>query len=1170
MALQFKFDPDQPHQIEGVRNVIDLFEGLPKAEVAFQLGNEIIPNHAEDADLFFLEDNLRVVQQRHNERHPDAVLEAASRLDLDDGALLEGVSNDSYGCPHFTLEMETGTGKTYVYFRTMLDLFTRYGLRKFIIVVPSVAILEGVKKTFEVTRGHFTSLYGVTNLRLYEYDGALPGRIGSFARDTYPAVMVITQQSFNRASNNFFKPTEKLPGELRPYQWVQAVRPIVILDEPQNMGSPKAQEAIRTLKPLFVLRYSATHRHQPNPVYRLTPVQAFRLGLVKQIEVIGVAELGNLTTNLLRLEEVKRNPIQARVRVLALEKGQTREQVVTLRQGDLLRKHTKLAEHEGLKVANIVVGTGGDPSRLELSGGPEGGLVLTTSDEVVGSRVDVWRAQIEKTIETHFQRQQELRSLGVKVLSLFFIDRVANYIGEPGVIRQLFDECFERMKARDPYWARFEAEQVRSGYFAKTTKKDRKTKETRDFYDDNVKSDSDEARAAFKLIMQKKETLLSFPDGRDPDKNVAFIFAHSALKEGWDNPNVFQICTLNQTTSQMKKRQEIGRGLRLCVDQEGNRPEGASINVLTVIANESYESYVRNLQQDYLDDGVTAPPPPKRPAEAKAKRRDTLYRQPLFEDFWRRLCQRLDYTIEIDTPALIAECVRRLDGARFPEPVLTISRGRFVVVEYLLRAEAVEGRGRARVIVEARSSAGAPTALAFIEPEVREPVVKVGDDLARLCGNPHLRGFKVMQIAEQYGEVRVRFANDVEVSPSERHRFQATRIDDSPARETVLATESHPVPDFIGRAAEETHLTRETLVRIFEGVSLPIRARLFRNPEGWANTFVAVVKEALADHIADRVRYHWTGEFTEHLGNVEALFPAVGHYPQKELLEGGPKSLYDRVQVDSEVERAFVNQRLRADEDNLVFFFKFPPSFKIRLPRVIQNYNPDWGIVRREPEGGYTIELVRETKGNDDLAKLRFANEERKIKVARRYFAELGIDYRPLSPAVARYWESEHAVARAQGKQLRLMRTPPPPGHRAVPVYDLRAAAGAFSAGQVPAVIGHVHLPDHVARGEGLFVARIEGDSMERVAPDGAWCLWQHLRAPGVSGPGDGDRVIAVRVDAADSELGEYTFKRLREQGGKRRLVPMSYNPAHQPIEEGGWSGYIARFVTVVDDVALA
>ena len=1173
MAFTFNFSADQPHQIQGIAAVVDLLVGLDKTALT-GLFEEIVPNATEVDDLadYWLEENLRAVQARHNDLHPDAPV-PVDGLWHDDGVLLNGVSNDSYRCPHFTIEMETGTGKTYVYFRTMYELYRDYGLRKFIIVVPSVAILEGVKKSFEVMKPHFTALYGITNFHLMEYDGSQLARIGNFAKSAFPMIMVMTQQAFNSPARNFYKATEKLTGKRRPFEWVQATRPVVVLDEPQNMTSEASKESIRTLKPLFVLRYSATHRkgHEPNLVYRLTPVQAFRHGLVKQIQVVGVAQLGSLSANLLRLEEVRRGPpMAASVRVLTLLDGKTTEKVVTLKQGDELMKVTGLVEHDRMKVVNITFGTEGTASVVSIEGGPDGGMTLSTNDEVVGSRVDVWRAQIAQTLSAHFERQDELRERGVKVLSLFFIDRVANYVDEPGTIRRLFDEEFNRLKAGRPQWQSLDPVKVRAAYFAKTTKKDKDTKQEREVYVQDDGADSEEARAAvkaaFNLIMREKELLLSFPDGKEPKKDVAFIFAHSALKEGWDNPNVFQICTLNQTTSTTKKRQEIGRGLRLCVDQKGDRPEGGNINVLTVVANESYENYVRNLQLDYTNDGETAPPPPKRKDESTAKRRESLYNLPEFKAFWKRLSQRLDYSLAVDTAALVAECVSRLNAARFPEAVITVSRGRFVVTEYTLRVAKPVGAAQAQLLVESRSSAGVEVTLPIVNPDEAKYTVATGFDLGK--NNPQLRGFRVSRVWDQFGERRVRFANDVEVSESEVHTFQATGVDNVKDPELHIATEKQPIPDFISRAAEQTYLTRDTLVRIFDGVLPEKKAGLFKNPEGWANTFVDAVKEGLADHVAARVRYRPSaGVLGDPHGPADLLESKVA-YPQKEVVPGGPASLYDLVQVDSDVEREFVNRRLAPVTGHLSVYFKFPPKFRIEMPKVIHRYNPDWGLVRLPGGKPPSLELVRETKGSVELDKLRFANEGRKVRIAARYFKALGIDYRVVTGKTDEWWESEplpEAAARPVLKLYRREEIDAGKGTVAVPAYSLKAAAGAFLAGEPPDLLGYVPVLAPRLR-KGLFAAQIVGDSMNRVAPDGAWCLWQHFGDASVAAALLGDRLIARMEEQGDAELGGFTFKRwTRDREGRTWLSPESTNERHQPLAadvEG--LRFIARFVEVL------
>lgn len=1169
----FTFQSDLPHQLAAVSNVAELFDGLGKrAAASFLNVEDIIGNADEWEDLAddLVEENLHRIQNAHNAEQPEAPI-AVGRLTRDDGVMLDGVSVDAHSCPHFTIEMETGTGKTYVYLRTMLELHRRYGFTKFIVVVPSVAILEGVKRSFDDLRDHFKSIYGSTNISRRVYDGSKAGIVPAFARDVFPSLLVMTQQSFNRASNNLYKSNDSVISELKPYQWIQRTRPIIILDEPQNMGSEKSKEAIRTLRPLFVLRYSATHKadDQPNPVYRLTPVQAFRLGLVKHVQVTGIAELGITGKSTLRLLDVARSGARptAKVRALCLESNnETRQKELTFKQGESIFAKTKLPEHEGLKITNIRAAGEGLPAAIELDGGGDGGRLLTTEDDLQGSSEQAWKLQIEETIKSHFARQRELRKHGVKVLSLFFIDRVANYTGDVPRIKNLFDECFNTLKKNDPDFGHFDAEEVREAYFAKTTKKKRGGGEE-EVYLDEVGDDSKEAKAAFELIMRRKEVLLSFPNEKDPGSKVAFIFAHSALREGWDNPNVFQICTLNQTVSVMKKRQEIGRGLRLCVNQKGERLTDPSLNVLTVIANESYEDYVRTLQTEYREAGDQAPPAPTRPGKAVAKRRDILAKNAAFKQFWDKLCQRLEYTIDIDTEALVREAVDRLNDpieTPFPKPMLAVTRGRFVVVEYTLEFVKALGGDRAQLRMRELSSEGNDLNLGLVPAEEKLINVELDTDLSQITRNPHLRGFKVMEIGRHLGEMRVRFTNEVQISESEVHHFSGTRLDNNPTREVAAAHVDQPIPDFFGRAAEETFLTRATLWRIFRGVSPAQKATLKAHPEGWANTFVRVVGDTVKDHIVDRLRFRDTGVRDEDIGPIEEAFPEETHPVQRELIDGGPTSLYDKVQVDSDVERRFVNEHLRPDEENLVVYFKFPSRFRIGLPRIIGNYNPDWGILRHEKGMPVSLELVRETKGGDDLSKLRFLNEGRKLVLAERYFATLGIDYRFVSPKVDTYWQPRSSAT----KQKNLME---PTG---VPIfaYDLKVAATAFSEGKVPAALGRVFLDSRKARRPGLFIAKVVGNSMSKVAPDGSWCLWQQIEADDVPAPLSGEYLLVRREDLDDPHLGNFTFKRWDRSETGARLSPVSTDKSFKPIlltsDDERAAKHIARFIEVlhIDD----
>ncbi|MED4963943.1 DEAD/DEAH box helicase family protein [Heyndrickxia coagulans] len=974
--LTLQYNPDQQFQLDAISSVVDLFEGVPYQEqIELPVGtmNDVTPNFPPDEflDEILLFENLQRVQERNNDESRGSELEFSDDLYVDDGMVLEVAGNDSIRVPHFTVEMETGTGKTYVYIRTMYELKKNYGFTKFIVVVPSIAIYQGVIKSLKTMRNHFRQLYDNQDIAVIEYDSTKLGELNTFANNNDLTVMVMTIDSFNKANNNIFKHTEKLQGEWKPYQYIQATRPIVILDEAQNFETNKAKEAIRTLKPLFVLRYSATHRETPNLVYRLTPIDAFRNNLVKQIEVIGISELGNLNEGVLRLLEIKRNPLTAVLRALVLDKGQLVERDISVKQGDDLFAKTKNSDYEQFVVNDIRYGRNEEEQLIKF----ENGVTLSVSDSML-SKESIFRAQIERTVSVHMQRQQALKAQGIKVLSLFFIDRVKNYTAPDGLIKRLFDESFERLKLHYEDFKDLSANQVREGYFSKP-KVDSPDEEAVDTDGKNQKQREME-KQAFELIMKNKERLLSF------DEPVSFIFAHSALKEGWDNPNVFQICTLNQTSSTMKKRQEIGRGLRLAVDQEGKRAENHDINILTVVANEQYESFVSRLQQEYIEDGVDAPPAPKPPEPSEVNRRDDIYKSEEFTEFWRKLNKKMSYKVTVDTDKLIEQCVERLNNAKFPSPLIEITKGRFIMCEYKISLVSVEGES-AKLKIEMEDSRGEKNQYKF--------VVEVNDDLKKKTKDERLRGFKVLHMGELYGEPYVKFANEITVKKLEPFKFQTEKAE-KPKKQVEQAEKStYPIPDFITRTANETNLTKQTIVEIFKRMNKEQKEKIFYNPEGWISTFLSEIRITLSDHIVDNIEF----EIDENIEvyDLDTLFPEMVKQPQRELIEAGKAGLYDKVQVDSDVERDFIENLIKPDveRDNTILYFKFPPKFKILLPKIIGNYNPDWAIVRRY-NGKLKLELVRETKGGVKLEDLRFPQEKRKILCAKKYFEKIGVSYR--------------------------------------------------------------------------------------------------------------------------------------------------------------------------------
>lgn len=986
-SLKIKFDPSQDYQLEAVESVMRLFEGLPRRSSEFRLGDEIAPNWPLEEDLpeDLLLKNVQATQARNAITLPTMQLD----LEVDKGLGLIGTQTAHY--PSFTVEMETGTGKTYVYLRTLYELRRQYGFGKFIIVVPSIAIYEGVVKNFEITRDHFRSLYGNEVVNLVRYDGAQLSRLRGFATSTFAEIMVMTVQAFNKVTNNLYKASEKLPGERRPYQFIQETRPILVLDEPQNMGSELSKTALRTLNPLFALRYSATHRETPNLVYRLTPYQAFERNLVKKIQIAGVTEREDANEAFLALESIsRRGVITAKLRTLVTEKGRTRNATVTLKHGDDLHVKTSRPEHKGrYKVAEIHAGEG----YVEF----ENGVRLRLNEAMAPDRPRVFQTQIEETLKQHFEQQERLQPQGIKILSLFFIDRVANYIDDNGLVRRLFDQAFNKLKKDYPAFAGLKPEQVRQGYFAK-----KKVKGS----DDEVAIDTDgrnkeqiEAeKAAFALIMRDKERLLSF------DEPVAFIFAHSALKEGWDNPNVFQICSLNQAVSEVRRRQEIGRGMRLCVNQEGERVFGDEVNVLTVVANESYSAYAEGLQQEYRDDDLLAPPAPTNAHRKAATRNDRIFKAaPDFRAFWKRLTQTLRYRIELNTLALIEACVERLNNQTLPEPIIEVTTGEFAPTHYQLKLERVDNRG-AWFQVEITRTDG--------EKLIAQKPLQKSENLADKVDDDILSPFKVVEISGQGNQAKVTFGNGVELAVGGTFSFGGKPGRILRERATLVPDTKYPVFNLIDRAAHETGLTRSTLVTIFKQMKPEKKGLIFRNPEGFAGVFITEIRNAVADQVAETIIFE-ADVAAPTLPELESLFPKSRTFPQRELLEAGERGLYDLVQTDSAVESEFV--ALLKNDDKIALFFKFPAAFKIRLPRLIGNYNPDWGIVRRRDDGRYTVYLVRETKGGQ-LDTLRFPHERRKVRCAQAYFDELGIDYRQVEPGTFVNWWQLNAELGTQPK----------------------------------------------------------------------------------------------------------------------------------------------------------
>ncbi|WP_404471064.1 DEAD/DEAH box helicase family protein [Vreelandella venusta] len=674
MTLQFTH---QAYQERAVQSVVQVFDGQPLATGEFELVSSAASvNYAGDGSI----GNSLVLTEQQVLENVHKV-QASNQIDATDVLQADRKTHTADSgekmvtfCPHFTIEMETGTGKTYTFIRTMFELNKVYGFKKFVVVVPSVAIREGTMKNLEVTRSHFAADYANVPCLPMLYDSNRPNDLRHFAQSDALSVLVINIDSFSKdiddsndtKKKSINKINQKGERAFAPIEYIKAVKPIVIVDEPQNFETDIRRKAIRNLNPLCTLRYSATHKNPYNLLYKLDPVQAYDLGLVKQIEVDGVESDQSQNQAFIELVaiEQKAKSLTAKVVIDVNEKTGVKRKSVSLQVGDDLYKKSKYREiyADGFILNEFL-------SDTEIEFNKNG--VLRLNEQRGGLSDDVMRFQIERTVAAHFAKLKKVKESGIKVLSLFFIDKVANYRAYddegnavPGKFAQWFEEAFEKYAAKAHYQGLIPhaANEVHNGYFSGDKKTVHTPFETRKLKSNATKTDIE--GSAYNLIMQDKERLLGM------DEPLQFIFSHSALREGWDNPNVFQICTLNETQSQTKKRQEIGRGLRLPVNQLGERIHDKSINVLTVIPNESYEVFARTLQQEIEDETDVSFKDRVKNARAKARvQRKALSDadEALFKAIWQRINYQTRYSVTLDTPELIEKCVEALtDTHQYP------------------------------------------------------------------------------------------------------------------------------------------------------------------------------------------------------------------------------------------------------------------------------------------------------------------------------------------------------------------------------------------------------------------------------------------------------------------------------------------------------------------------
>ncbi|MCK9422165.1 MAG: DEAD/DEAH box helicase family protein [Bacteroidales bacterium] len=628
--MKLHFDSNQEYQLDAIKAITDIFEGQPlnggDFEFSVQSTGSLLSENGLGNNLTLNEEqilgNVKAIQQRNEIKDPVSELQGMN----------------------FSIEMETGTGKTYVYLRTIYELNKLYGFKKYVIVVPSIAIREGVLKNLQITHEHFQSLYDKTTISFDVYDSKKVSNLRGFASSNSIQILILNIDAFAKDENIINKPNDKLTGK-KPIEFIQSTRPIVIVDEPQNMETEIRKKAIENLDPLCTLRYSATHTNLYNLMYSLNPVKAYDLGLVKQIEVDSVISENAMNDALVRVEKIQpsgKNKIIARIKIdVNTSRGVERKTVTVDRdKHDLFQLSGERDIYRDLNVTEI------DLSNQTVSF--SNGQILSVGETQGGLNDDVLHYMIRKAVEEHLKKEKSWQGKGIKVLTLFFIDKVKNYRdytpnGNPinGKFGLWFEEIYQKEIGKPAYkdLISYPVEEIHNGYFSQDNK-------------GRIKDTGGETQAdddTYKLIMQDKEKLL------DNNTPLRFIFSHSALREGWDNPNVFQICTLNETKSELKKRQEIGRGLRLSVDQQGQRLFDRNINKLTVIANERYEDFAKALQKEIEEDcGVKF----ENRIKNKNERKKVNYRKgfeadPKFLQIWEKIRYKTKYSVSYQTDELI-------------------------------------------------------------------------------------------------------------------------------------------------------------------------------------------------------------------------------------------------------------------------------------------------------------------------------------------------------------------------------------------------------------------------------------------------------------------------------------------------------------------------------------
>ncbi|MEC4103524.1 type III restriction-modification system endonuclease [Escherichia coli] len=993
MSMKIQFDANLDYQRQAIESVTGVFAGQEICHTNFT----VAPLQSwEEGSLFYgtKEDSLGIGNRL---RLLDEDIHANIRTIQLKNGLAPSETFDSKDGIHLTVEMETGTGKTYVYLRTVFEMNRLYGFTKFIIVVPSIAIKEGVQKSLEITATHFKELYENVAFDYFTYDSSKLSDVRNFATSPDIQIMVINIDAFRKSftdpeqenkANIIHRAHDRMTGA-KPIEFIQQTNPIVIIDEPQSVDTTdKSKEAIASLNPMCTLRYSATHVEKHHMLYKLDSVDAYEQKLVKQIEVAGIEVKDYHNKAYIKLVSVnnKKSPISAKIEIDArLKNGSIKRKEVTVTSGaDLLdtRYSGGRDVYDGYIIDDIYCEQGNE--YISFTSKPD---ILKLGQALGEVDPDEFkRLQIRKTIEEHLDKEMRLRPQGIKVLSLFFIDKVANYRwydenGNPqkGKFALMFEEEYDRAIRKPKYSQLFEgadldtaAQGVHNGYFAIDKKKDSSGKEMlkeSKIGKDGKAASSESDGSAYNTIMKDKEWLLSF------DCKLKFIFSHSALKEGWDNPNVFQICTLNETTSVIKKRQEIGRGLRICVNQDGERVHGFAVNTLTVMANESYEQFAEQLQKEIEnEEGIKFGVVEKHLFANIVVPVDDHNHEYLGAEASKQLWEHLQSEGHIDSKGKVQDSLKAslkngtlaLPEAFQPHVAQIVS-----VLKKVSGNLNIKNRDDKVKVSLNKAVYLSPEFQALWDRIKYKTTFRVDFDtnvLIEKCAEE-------IKVNLQVGKARFTYRKaKTEIDRSGVHTQQV--------QETTRVYESRAfdLPDLITYLQNETNLTRRTIVAI---INKSGRLESFKNnPQKFIEQSANIIKSQMRLFIVDGIKYQKIGDdqfYAQELFQQNELFGYL-----KDNMVKVEKSVFDHVVYDSDIELEFASAFERNEDIKL--YAKLPGWFKIDTP--LGGYNPDWAVLI-EKDGKEKLYFVVETKSTLFSVERR-PEENTKIKCGYAHFEALG------------------------------------------------------------------------------------------------------------------------------------------------------------------------------------